>query len=46
MLNADVQAPEDQVYMNTAETLAVQTAGHEIASHTRTHANLPTLDLS
>lgn len=46
MAYADTQAPWDQVYMNTAETLAVQTAGHEIASHTRTHANLPTLDVT
>lgn len=46
MLNADTQLPENQLYMNTAETLAVQTAGHEIASHTKSHANLPTLDAS
>lgn len=46
MLNADTQLPENQIFMNTQEVRDLQTAGHEIASHTVSHANLPTLDAS
>ena len=46
MQNADEDTSGTHIYMNTAETLSLQTAGHEIADHTRTHADLTTLSLS
>lgn len=46
MQNADLQLPEDQVYLNTAEMRTIQDGGHEIASHSRTHPDLTILSPS